>query len=398
MLRLLVGASLQLAVLSHGGMQFEVSQDKGPQDWFHEFHEDNYDTDADPSFLKKCVPQWQEECRKTYAHNKELQTQLCETHLDRNYVKIRTLIPPEDILKQWKWDRQRRDYDIGWVRSTFPTFSPTGAKYLQLPAELHESMARWYKRNRHRTGPEASQPAFGFNCNTGHDNDDWVVPYQPDDDESRKTFAAVKEWIRKELSAWIKRDVNEQTAIYGAREYHRGSVCGMHTDAMQTHAFSAIYQLDQFGMDEPWGLDYVTHQGKAERVYMKPGDIVLYEGASTMHGRKDALKGDQFTNVFYHFRTSEWEPAVTAKLDHYWDTRRKYEVASRTTLTSLGNAGPVKRHWTSDDQCIPQRSRLDPLMPEGHFMDLPPPEAFDPHLKSYKKSNQLRNPDLHTDM
>ena len=30
---------------------------------------------------------------------------------------------------------------------------------------------------RHRTAPEYAQPAFGFNCNTGHDNDDWVVPY-----------------------------------------------------------------------------------------------------------------------------------------------------------------------------------------------------------------------------
>ena len=67
--------------------------------------------------------------------------------------------------------------------------------------------------------------------------------------------------------------------------------------AVETHAFSAIYQLDQQGMDEPWALDYVTHEGVEERVFQTPGDIVLYEGASMMHGRKDALKGDQFTNI-----------------------------------------------------------------------------------------------------
>jgi hypothetical protein len=132
-------------------------------------------------------------------------------------------------------------------------------------------MQKWYKDNRHTTHPESSQPAFGYNCNTGHDNDDWVVPFTAKTREDRKTFAAVQEWIRKQLSEFLGEDVNELTAIYGAREYHRGSVCGMHTDAMETHAFSAIYQLDQIGMDEPWALDYVTHLGHEERVFMKPG-------------------------------------------------------------------------------------------------------------------------------
>ena len=43
-------------------------------------------------------------------------------------------------------------------------------------------------------------------------------------------------------------------------------------------------------MDEPWALDYVTHQGQHERYFMEPGDIALYEGASVMHGRADPLK------------------------------------------------------------------------------------------------------------
>ena len=86
---------------------------------------------------------------------------LCDTHLDRNYVKIRTLVPPTDILKQWEWDRARRDYDIGWVRSAFPKFSKNGFKYLKLPLTLHAKMKDWYKRNRRNSQPESSQPAFG---------------------------------------------------------------------------------------------------------------------------------------------------------------------------------------------------------------------------------------------
>lgn len=114
--------------------------------------------------------------------------------------------------------------------------------------------------------------------------------------------------------------------------------------------FIYVLQLDQVGMDKPWALDYVTHQGKPERVFMKPGDIVLYEGASMLHGRKDALEGDQFTNVFFHFRSPNWLPAVQKKLDGYWDARRAFEDAAGGALTSLGQAPPMQRHWASDDQ------------------------------------------------
>ena len=81
----------------------------------------------------------------------------------------------------------------------------------------------------------------------GYDNDDWIVSFTPKSAEDRKTFQAVQRWIQKQLAEWTGEDVNELTAIYGARQYHRGSICGMHTDAHETHAFSAIYQLDQQG-------------------------------------------------------------------------------------------------------------------------------------------------------
>lgn len=300
---------LRLARLFCGGLVLASPTHGG---FARSFNEENYKCSAEEGFVAKvrerlaidsapreenrslkqilfpkCVPKWQEDCRRIYSHAPELQHQLCETHLDRNYVKIRTLLPDTDILTNWKWDRNRRDYDVGWVRKEFPKFTRKGAVYLPfgtpqgLPADLHSKMLEWYERNRAYTTPESSQPAFGYNCNTGHDNDDWVVSFQPNTQEDQKIHAAVKEWIRSNLAKWTGEDVNELTAIYGAREYHRGSVCGMHTDAMQTHAFSAIYQLDQQGMDEPWALDYVTHEGVEERVYQTPGDIVLYEGASS---------------------------------------------------------------------------------------------------------------------
>jgi len=349
------------------------------------FHEENFVCDADDGFVNRCVPKWQEECRNSYAHNPELQTQLCETHLNRNYVKIRTLVGPQDILQQWKWDKARRDYDVGFFRSHFPKFTPTGVSHLKMPADLHSKMKLWLDRNRHSTRPESSQPAFGINCNTGYDNDDWIVSFTPKSAEDRKTFQAVQRWIQKQLAEWTGEDVNELTAIYGARQYHRGSICGMHTDAHETHAFSAIYQLDQQGMDEPWGLDYVTHQGKEERAFMQSGDVALYEGAAVLHGRKDALKGDEFTNVFFHFRSPSWLPAIKETMDGYWPARSKFERAAGVHLTSLADAPKLNRHFKSDDQCLPLRSREDPLMVAGQFMTFPKEETYVPEEASKRR-------------
>ena len=69
-----------------------------PNDGFYK--EDNFQCKAEPAFVTKCTENWQQECRITYMHNEDLRAQLCETHLDRNYVKIRTFIPPTQILDQ----------------------------------------------------------------------------------------------------------------------------------------------------------------------------------------------------------------------------------------------------------------------------------------------------------
>eukprot|EP00928_Gymnodinium_smaydae_P004758 TRINITY_DN11623_c1_g1_i1.p1 TRINITY_DN11623_c1_g1~~TRINITY_DN11623_c1_g1_i1.p1 ORF type:complete len:440 (-),score=57.93 TRINITY_DN11623_c1_g1_i1:55-1374(-) len=349
------------------------------------FEEENYACSAEPGFVDKCVPAWQEECRNVYAKSAELKHRLCETHLDRNYVRIRTLIPPADILEQWTWDKRRRDFDEGLFRRRLPHFTETGFRLTQLPSHLHEGMLQWYARNRNSARPEYSQPAFGMHCNTGHDNDDWQVPYVPRTSEDKRLFEDVKEWIRKQLADWTGQQISENTAIYGVRQYHRGSICGMHTDNIQTHAFSAIYQLDQYGMDEPWNLDYVTHEGVEGSHALKAGEVMLYESATGLHGRKKPLNGDEFANIFFHFRSPGWLPKVEKMLsEEYWPTRWSFESSTKR-LTSLADAPKRSRQWRSDDQCIPLRSRYAPLMVEGHFMDTPD----DVNLKS-PGSKQLR--------
>lgn len=60
---------------------------------------------------------------------------------------------------------------------------------------------------------------------------------------------------------------------------------------------SAIINVDQ-DTDEPWPLEVIGHDGIAVNVTMEPGDLVLYESHSVIHGRPYPLKGRFMANVF----------------------------------------------------------------------------------------------------
>jgi hypothetical protein len=48
-----------------------------------------------------------------------------------------------------------------------------------------------------------------------------------------------------------------------------------------TNVYCAIKLQD---VDEPWPLEVIGHDGKAYNVTMEPGDLVLYESHSILHG------------------------------------------------------------------------------------------------------------------
>ena len=58
--------------------------------------------------------------------------------------------------------------------------------------------------------------------------------------------------------------------------------------------------MDQ-DVDEPWPVEVYSHDGQAHNVTMMPGDMVLYESHTVLHGRPHPLKGRFYANVFVHF-------------------------------------------------------------------------------------------------
>ena len=71
-----------------------------------------------------------------------------------------------------------------------------------------------------------------------------------------------------------------------------------------THIASAVLQIAQ-DVDEGWPLEILDHHGNAALIYLQPGEMVLYEGASFKHGRPMRFKGNMFANIFTHFAPFE---------------------------------------------------------------------------------------------
>lgn len=98
------------------------------------------------------------------------------------------------------------------------------------------------------------------------------------------------------MEEWVGVEVT-QCSLYGIRVYHEGSVLAPHVDRLPL-VTSAIINVAQES-DEPWPLEVVAHDGRVHNVTMVPGDMVLYESHSVIHGRPFTLKGKDsfFANI-----------------------------------------------------------------------------------------------------
>jgi prolyl 4-hydroxylase len=103
---------------------------------------------------------------------------------------------------------------------------------------------------------------------------------------------------RDTISEWTGQQLAE-CSLYGIRIYKEGAVLAPHVDRLPLVS-SAIINVDQ-DCDEPWPLEVIGHDGRAHNVTMEPGDMVLYESHSVLHGRPFPLKGRFLANVFIHF-------------------------------------------------------------------------------------------------
>eukprot|EP00980_Cylindrotheca_fusiformis_P001758 scaffold405_cov132-Cylindrotheca_fusiformis.AAC.10 len=106
--------------------------------------------------------------------------------------------------------------------------------------------------------------------------------------------------VQSVLEAWTKQPL-VLTSMYGIRIYHENSILAPHVDRLPL-VTSAIINVAQ-DVDEPWILEVIGHGdgGTAHNLTMQPGEMVLYESHSVIHGRPFPLRGRYYANLFVHF-------------------------------------------------------------------------------------------------
>lgn len=79
------------------------------------------------------------------------------------------------------------------------------------------------------------------------------------------------------------------SALYGIRVFGNKAIIPPHVDA-PPFVLSAVIHVAST-MHEPWVMEMLGHDGKVYNLTTEPGDMVLYEGQSVIHGRPFPMNG-----------------------------------------------------------------------------------------------------------
>jgi prolyl 4-hydroxylase len=121
----------------------------------------------------------------------------------------------------------------------------------------------------------------------------------------------ITEQVQQVLETWSGQPLIP-TSVYGIRIYHNQSILAPHVDRLPL-VLSAIINVDE-ACDEPWPLEVIGHDGVAVNLTMEPGDMVLYESHSVIHGRPYPLKGRFMANLFLHFEPFSYTANLERKM------------------------------------------------------------------------------------
>ena len=185
-----------------------------------------------------------------------------------------------------------------------PRFTELGFKVVDVPQDAWEVIQDAYKLLLPQKRVEKYQGMDSqiFIKDKGHGSDAAeIIPLY----EFPSIIKVIHNYLHDLHQEWAGTEL-EPSFIYGIRSYLDGAVLFDHRDRIATHHISSIILVDEDSR-EPWGLDIQDHFGKWHKVYIKPGQMILYESAACSHARLDPFRGNYFRNFFTHYKLTDYE-------------------------------------------------------------------------------------------
>lgn len=192
--------------------------------------------------------------------------------------------------------------------------------------------------------------------------------------------------IQKVLEAWTKSPL-VLTSLYGIRIYQEGSILAPHVDRLPLVSSAILHIASSSSSndddEEPWMLEVIGHNGQAQNLTMQPGEMVLYESHSVIHGRPYPLKGKFYANLFVHF-----EP-LGHTLRHAQQQHAEYGVGEMAPTASERLAAKAKaayeRAFQMEQEQLLVNSEGENKKKKRRSSELP--HYVDPSMESRWKQN-----------
>ncbi|KAG7347910.1 ankyrin repeat domain protein [Nitzschia inconspicua] len=177
-------------------------------------------------------------------------------------------------------------------------YTDTGFKKIKAPTELFQLLKTHFDRN-HAKMKEEKWPKGNIYVNHWA-SPTYMISVEDTEMEGGSLDLKNKVWnaAKPVVEAWTGMEL-KPTSQYGIRVYTEGAILNPHADRLPLVS-SAIVNVAQ-DVDEDWLLEVYDRDGNAVNVTMEPGDMVLYESGSLIHGRPFPLKGRYYANIFIHF-------------------------------------------------------------------------------------------------
>ena len=159
-------------------------------------------------------------------------------------------------------------------------YTELGFAKIRAPEEVFSLIAKFWNDNEHLAEAEWKS------LNSYHNM--WAAPPKLVNVQDSKFLGGgvdlqtqIWESSRKVMEEWTGQHL-APCSMWGVRIYFNDSILAPHVDRNPL-VTSAIINVAQ-DVDEDWPLEVWGHDGKPYNISMKPGDMVLYESHSILHG------------------------------------------------------------------------------------------------------------------
>jgi prolyl 4-hydroxylase len=182
-----------------------------------------------------------------------------------------------------------------------PNYTKVGFEKRQLPPELFAQIVQFYTQHGSARSDEFVEGGF-----IHHADPDASSRSSSLTDLSTELRQAIHATLKPLLETWCGQTL-EPTYVYGIRSYHHQAVLKMHRDRLDTHIISAIINVSQ-RVNQDWPLCIEDNAYRSHELLCQPGDMVFYEGGRLLHGRPKPLDGQDYANIFCHFKPVNYAP------------------------------------------------------------------------------------------